>query len=32
VPAARDAPAEQFVDNRFVDALDHDGFFTRLYR
>jgi NitT/TauT family transport system substrate-binding protein len=31
MPAARDTPAEQFVDNRFVDALEQDGFFARLY-
>ncbi len=32
VPAAREAQAEQFVDNRFVDALEREGFFARLYR
>jgi NitT/TauT family transport system substrate-binding protein len=31
MPAARDAPTEQFVDNRFVDALEREGFFARLY-
>ncbi|HLH26854.1 MAG TPA: ABC transporter substrate-binding protein [Chloroflexota bacterium] len=32
VPTAREASAEQFVDNRFVDALEREGFFARLYR
>jgi ABC-type nitrate/sulfonate/bicarbonate transport system substrate-binding protein len=31
VPAARDASAEQFVDNRYVDELEREGFFARLY-
>jgi NitT/TauT family transport system substrate-binding protein len=29
-PAARDARPEQFVDNRFVEALEREGFFDRL--
>lgn len=29
-PAARDARPEQFVDNRFVEALEREGFFQRL--
>jgi NitT/TauT family transport system substrate-binding protein len=31
VPAAREAQAEQFVDNRFVEVLEREGFFARLY-
>jgi ABC-type nitrate/sulfonate/bicarbonate transport system substrate-binding protein len=32
VPAARDAKPEQFIDTRFLDALEKSGIFGELYR